>query len=66
MILVICKPYYILPSSIHEVLAVPTEIGDVNELRTMVKEVNKTLKEEDILSNKVYKCTNNLHFDVAI
>lgn len=60
------KPYYILPSSIHEVIVVPSSIGDVKELRTMVKEVNKTLNEEDILSNKVYKCTQNLHFDVAI
>lgn len=60
------KPYYILPSSIHEVIVVPSSIGDVNDLKTMVKEVNKTLNEEDILSNKVYKCTQNLHFDVAI
>ena len=47
--------FYVLPSSIHEVLIVPDN-GAVNlkELETMVKEVNATqVAPEDLLSDKV-------------
>ncbi len=48
---------YILPSSIHELIIVPTsEAGDrTEELLSMVKEVNATqVQKEDFLSDNVY------------
>ena len=48
--------FYILPSSIHEVLLVPEEDGsDPLALAKLVKEVNRTVVEKDeILSDRVY------------
>lgn len=52
--------FYVLPSSVHEVLFVPEPIigglsaANVNALATMVKEVNATLNEGDYLSSDVY------------
>lgn len=48
--------FYILPSSIHEVILVPkTEELDTEELQNMVKEVNQTqVAIEEVLSDKVY------------
>lgn len=48
--------YYILPSSIHEVILIPvTEEEDVLRLKNMVCEVNRTEMEmEEILSDCVY------------
>lgn len=51
------KELYILPSSIHELIIIPSNISDQNpmELREMVKEVNDTqVAEEDILSYEIY------------
>lgn len=49
------KKAYVLPSSIHEVILVPTETGDVEVLRNMVREVNATqLTPDEILSENVY------------
>ena len=46
---------YILPSSIHEVLALPASIGEVESLRDMVNEVNETqLEAHEYLSGSVY------------
>lgn len=46
---------YILPSSIHEVIAVSAEMGDPAELAAMVKEINMhEVSLEDRLSNQVY------------
>ena len=51
---------YILPSSIHEVLAVPANMGDPEMLAEMVYEVNSNcVALEDRLSNQVY------HYDRA-
>ena len=54
-----CKVFqqdlYILPSSVHEILVLPQMIGDADELRQMVCEVNETLEKEDRLSNQVYR-----------
>lgn len=46
----------ILPSSIHEVLAVvgPDVLSDLDEFRNMVKSVNSMLKSDDVLSDTVY------------
>lgn len=47
--------YYIIPSSIHEILCIPTNISDVTHVQYMVKEVNSTsVTEEEFLSNSVY------------
>lgn len=48
--------YYVLPSSIHEVILVPDTAGhDVKDLCEMVKQANRTVVEpQDILSDSVY------------
>ena len=48
--------YYILPSSVHEVIIVPySEILVCSKLDEMVREINITqVEEEDVLSNHVY------------
>ena len=48
--------FFILPSSIHEILLIPCNSGFIEEeLKEMVREVNRTqVPEEDILSNEVY------------
>lgn len=48
--------FYILPSSIHEVIILPTNFGiEKAELECIVEEINETqLEEEEILSNHVY------------
>lgn len=53
--------FYILPSSIHEVILIPVEHeeNEVERLKSMVYEVNHTeLSEEEILSDSIYlfKC----------
>lgn len=47
---------YILPSSIHEVIIIPTQTrSSLTDLTQMVREVNETqLSEEDILSDHAY------------
>lgn len=52
---------YILPSSIHEVLAVSVKLGPPEELLQMVNEVNMCAVElEDRLSNNVYHYDKDL------
>ena len=48
--------FYIIPSSIHEVLIVPESMGtDINALKDMIEQVNATeLRPEDVLSNNLY------------
>lgn len=48
--------FYILPSSIHEVLLIPVNaISSYEDLSSMVKEINHTqLAREDVLSDRVY------------
>lgn len=47
--------YVILPSSVHEVIAVPYQPGMENELTGMVNAVNtEEVKPEEILGNKAY------------
>lgn len=48
--------FYIIPSSIHEVLLISCENSTQEELHRMVSEVNaKEVSEEDILSDHVYR-----------
>ncbi len=55
------KEFYILPSSIHEVLIIPsTPDMDVSMLESMVREVNQTqVSPEERLSDNVYVYTKN-------
>lgn len=48
--------YYILPSSIHEVIVVPESKSPVKQdLEEMVREINeKQVEEEEVLSDRVY------------
>lgn len=46
---------YIIPSSIHEVLLIPTKCGDKEEMDSMVREVNETQVEpHEVLADHVY------------
>ena len=48
--------FYILPSSVHEVLAVPEDLMKDQELKEMVKNINDSeVAEEEILSYTIYK-----------
>ena len=55
--------FYILPSSIHEVIIIPeTHAPDKDTLNDMVLEVNETqVGPEDVLSNHVYYYDCNQH-----
>lgn len=47
--------FYILPSSVHEILLVPVELGEQEALSEMVREVNETqVLAEEILSDHAY------------
>ena len=50
------EDFYILPSSIHEVILVPASAGiSVAEMEKMVCEINETqVEEEEVLSNRAY------------
>lgn len=48
------QDYYVLPSSLHEVLITIAEEKDVRTLQEMVHEINETqVDAEDLLSDKV-------------
>lgn len=52
---------YIMPSSVHEVIAVSSDLGDPQELAEMVSEVNmSTVSLEERLSNQVYHYDKDL------
>lgn len=54
------KGFYILPSSIHEVLAMPIDFAPLDYLLGVVKEVNKSVVvPEDRLSDAVYSFDHN-------
>ena len=56
---------YILPSSVHEVLAVSTELTEPEELAQMVAEVNmQKVALEERLSNQVYHYDKPFKCDV--
>lgn len=50
------KDFYIIPSSVHEIMLMPDdEIFGVEYLEKMLYEINKMMvKEEDVLSDQVY------------
>ena len=51
------EDFYILPSSVHEVLIVPKSIShDVGALKEMVRDINEThVLPEEVLSNEIYE-----------
>lgn len=52
---------YIMPSSIHEIIAVSADMGDPNELAQMVNEINMDqVALEERLSNQVYHYDKDL------
>ena len=51
------KRFFILPSSIHEVICCPVYMLDADSLRNMVGEINQSeVAPDDRLSDKVYVC----------
>lgn len=57
--------FYIIPSSRHEVIAIPQSEWDVEELYKMVCEINETIVEsEDFLADDVYILNNQKLYSV--
>ena len=54
------EAYYVIPSSVHEVLVIrESDVTDIEMLKSTILEVNRTqVGEEDILSNLLYKYEN--------
>ncbi|MBQ6223438.1 MAG: hypothetical protein IJJ44_12570, partial [Solobacterium sp.] len=47
--------YYVLPSSVHEVICVPAYRMEWTDLQSMVRNINDTVvSDEDVLSDNVY------------
>lgn len=57
------EDFYILPSSVHELLVVPADAGmELRDLEAMVQEVNATqVAPQDRLSDHVYQYDNDTH-----
>ena len=55
--------FYILPSSIHEVILIPkSKSPDLKDLNEMINEVNETqVQEEEVLSDHAYYYEKNTH-----
>jgi len=57
-----CADLYLLPSSVHEILAVPVGNRDPEELRDMVTSINAVaVEEKDWLSDHVYYYDRKAH-----
>lgn len=58
--------FYVLPSSVHEVIAVKAISEKIEDLKSMVRFVNNTeLKPEEKLSDNVYYCDETLELRLA-
>jgi hypothetical protein len=52
--------FFILPSSVHELIIVPDNGEDPQILQRMVKEVNSTqVSAQDVLSDNIYRFRRN-------
>lgn len=51
------RSFYIIPSSIHEVVLIPDTLDmDINYMKAMVKKVNGTeVSPDEVLSDNVYR-----------
>ena len=58
--------FYVIPSSVHEILAVPAKSGmNPDELRNIIRDVNRTqVSDEDRLSNNLFICSEDIGYDV--
>lgn len=59
---------YLLPSSVHELLAVPVSAAAPEDLVTMVRQINSDdsiVRPEDVLSDHVFTLTSDGRFIVA-
>ena len=50
------EAYYLLPSSIHEMILIPcSAVTDIRELQKMVCEINETqVRDIEVLSDQIY------------
>ncbi len=57
------QDFYVLPSSVHEVILVPVNSeADQESLRGIVTDINRTqVAEEEILADSVYFYSRNLN-----
>lgn len=47
--------YYIIPSSIHELIVIPSGICEPDEIKNLVRQVNSTeVRDDEVLSDNVY------------
>ena len=47
--------YYIIPSSVHELIVIPSGICEPDEIKSLVRQVNSTeVRDDEILSDNVY------------
>lgn len=54
-----CNKLWIIPSSCHEVLLVPYDYDvEARDLQRMCMEVNRTIEQEDVLSDSIYLYDN--------
>lgn len=54
--------FYILPSSVHELIIIPDTFGDPSELKKMVGEINAAeVPEEEVLSDNIFHYDANTH-----
>ena len=60
---IISEDFYLLPSSIHEVILIPkSKSPDLKDLNEMINEVNETqVQEEEVLSDHAYYYEKNTH-----
>ena len=60
---IIGEDFYLLPSSIHEVILIPkSKSPDLKDLNEMISEVNETqVQEEEVLSDHAYYYEKNTH-----
>ena len=61
------EKFYVLPSSVHELLVVPSNIGmDVGQLKEMVTSINASeVALEERLSDNVYRYSTEKGLQIA-
>lgn len=54
--------FYVLPSSVHELIIIPETFGNPSELKQMVNDINRTeVPDEEVLSDNIYHYNSNTH-----
>lgn len=58
--------FYVLPSSVHELIIIPETFGNPSELKQMVNDINRTeVPDEEVLSGNCY-CYDSLTHELKI